>query len=70
VSRKNLRQLEVLCALIFVATDPEEGRLYPRQQDRISRVLELKPHVSDTEVRQADQEFAQLASDAKAVTAH
>jgi uncharacterized protein YwgA len=69
VARKNVRELEALCTLIFVATDPEECRLYPREEDRIVRVLHLKPHLSDTEVRQAHQEYGQLASDSRALTA-
>jgi uncharacterized protein YwgA len=68
VSRKNVRELEALCILMFVATDPQERRLYPRDVDCMSRVLELKPHLAHAEVRQAHHEYEQLASDAQAVT--
>lgn len=69
VSRKNVRELEALCTLIFVATDIEERRRSPREDDRVDRVLQLKPHLSDAEVRQAHKEYERLAGDAEAVAA-
>jgi uncharacterized protein YwgA len=66
VAQRNVRELEALCTLMFVATDLEERRQHPSEEAQMARVRELKPHLSDAEVHHAHEELARLTEDARA----
>lgn len=65
VGTKNVRELEALSTIIYVACEESEGLRDASAERHVARVLELKPHLSDAEVRQAHQEFVRLTSEAR-----
>jgi hypothetical protein len=60
VGARNPRELEALSLLMFLATDSQECLQHSNEQARLSRVHELKPHLTDTEVRRAQHEYLSL----------
>lgn len=69
VSTKNVRQLEALTTLIFVATEPDECEKAPGEVERRLRVQELKPHLTEPELVAAQESFSELKKVARRLAA-
>jgi hypothetical protein len=64
IGTKNVRELEALSTVMYVASDDSEALRNASADQQMVRVRELKPHLTEAEVRQAYQEFVRLTDEA------
>src|SRR5947209_7195919 len=60
IGPRNVRQLEALTTMMYVASDAREGLRDTGIDDQLARVRELKPHLSDEQVEFARAEYQRL----------